>query len=44
MTEFPPLRSRVGRPFGLVAAALVPVALALAVAHAAAGPEAGVVF
>ena len=42
--EFPLLRSRVGRPFGLVAAALVPVALALAVAHAAAGPEAGVVF
>jgi hypothetical protein len=39
MAEFPPLRSRVGRPFGLVAAAL-----ALAVAHAAAGPEAEVVF
>ena len=37
--EFPLLRSTVGRPFGVAAAALIPVALALAVAHATAGAE-----
>ncbi len=42
--EFSPLRSRVGRPFGVAAAALIPVALALAVAHATAGSEAEVAF
>ena len=42
--EFSPLRSRVGRPFGVAAAALIPVALALAVAHATVGPEDEVAF